>query len=82
MEISEVSEENGYHMGVFLCLGQQIHNVSCENAKKLTDYKNLNDIHDELQETGIIFILLGSGIHKIKKKAEQEACKEAILYLN
>ena len=82
LEISEVSEENGYHMGVFLCLGQQIHNVSCENAKKLTDYKNLNDIHDELQETGIIFILLGSGIHKIKKKAEQEACKEAILYLN
>ena len=82
LEISEVSEENGYHMGVFLCLGQQIHSVSCENAKKLTQYKSFKDVHKELEETGVIFILLGHGIHKIKKKAEQEACKEAILYLN
>ena len=82
LEISEVSEENGYHMGVFLCLGQQIHSVSCENAKKLTQYKSFQDVHKELEETSAIFILLGHGIHKIKKKAEQEACKEAILYLN
>ena len=29
LELSEVSEEYGYNMGVFLCLGQQIHSLSC-----------------------------------------------------
>ena len=31
-----------------------------------------------LEEKGKVFIFLGRGVHKIKKKAEQMACKLAI----
>ena len=31
-----------------------------------------------MSENGKVFILLGSGVHKIKKKAEQMACESAI----
>ncbi len=82
LEITEVSEEYGYNMGVYLCLGQQIHSVSCERATSIKKYDSFKDMHQELEEEGHIFILLGSGSHKIKKKAEQIACKEAITHLN
>ena len=82
LELSEVSEEYGYNMGVFLCLGQQIHNVSCNDARDIKEYNSFKDIHEELETKENIFILLGSSMHKIKKKAEQVACHEAIIILN
>jgi dsRNA-specific ribonuclease len=33
-------------------------------------------------ENGKVLVFLGEGIHKIKKKAEQIACEEAIQKLN
>ena len=78
LEVCEMSEEYGYNMGVFLCLGQQIHSVCCDSAINISKYDSFKDVHKELEEEGRIFIMLGSGIHKIKKKAEQIACKEAI----
>jgi len=82
LELSEVSEEYGYNMGVFLCLGQQIHSLSCNDAKDIKNYKSFKDIHEELEGKETIFILLGSSMHKIKKKAEQVACNQAIITLS
>ncbi len=81
LELSEVSEETGYNMGVFLCLGQSVHSLSCSDASSIKNYDSFKDIHQELESKGKLFILLGSSMHKIKKKAEQMACMEAILVL-
>ena len=81
LELSEVSEETGYNMGVFLCLGQSVHSLSCSDASSIKNYDSFKDIHEELESKGKLFILLGSSMHKIKKKAEQMACMEAILLL-
>jgi hypothetical protein len=35
-----------------------------------------------LQHDGKIFLFLGEGLHKIKRKAEQIACNEALQVLN
>tara|TARA_Y100000992_G_scaffold123281_1_gene80746 strand:+ start:4908 stop:5921 length:1014 start_codon:yes stop_codon:yes gene_type:complete len=82
LELSEVSEDYGYNMGVFLCLGQPIHSLSCNDAKDIKNYKSFKDIHEELEGKENIFILLGSSMHKIKKKAEQVACNQAIITLS
>ena len=79
MEISEWDEEQGYHMGVFLCVGQHPHGLTRDEALSLKDLGNcLEDIvvymandHDK------IWLFLGESKHKIKKKAEQAACKFA-----
>ena len=68
----------GYKMGVYLCLGQQIHQVIPSNAVKMKFHKNFQSIHDFVAENGKAFIFLGEGQHKIKRKAEQIACNEAL----
>ena len=78
IEVSEQSGEIGYHMGVYLCLGQQIHTVSHNDAVNITFFKNFKAIQDYIVENGKVFIFMGEGQHKIKRKAEQIACNEAI----
>lgn len=73
-----VSEEEGYHMGVYLCLGQPIHSVTPSQAVKISDFGSFADVHQYMSEHGKCFIMLGCGTHKIKKKAEQIACEEAL----
>ena len=68
----------GYKMGVYLCLGQQIHTVSHNDAVNITFFKNFKAIQDYIVENGKVFIFMGEGQHKIKRKAEQIACNEAI----
>lgn len=71
--------EEGYHMGVYLCLGTLLHEVDVKDA---IPYKNLGSyeaIHKYIESHGKILVYMGSGKHKIKKKAEQLACEEAIL---
>jgi dsRNA-specific ribonuclease len=80
LEISH-DVENGYHMGVYLCLGQQIYNVSHADAIHVDKLKTFSAIHDYVQQHGKIFMFLGEGIHKIKKKAEQIACEETLVLL-
>jgi len=82
IEISEHDPDKGYHMGVFLCLGQHIHNMKPENAVDINRFSNYNDIHQHMSQYNKIFVFLGGSIHKIKKKAEQIACEEAINKLN
>ena len=72
MEISH-DLETGYRMGVYLCLGQPIHSLHTSQANK--DLKTFEQIQEYLyNHQGKIFVFLGEGTHKIKRKAEQEAC--------
>jgi dsRNA-specific ribonuclease len=82
LEIAEQDPETGYKMGVFLCLGQYIHNVTPNNALPISQFQKYNDIHQYMSVNGKIFVFLGEGVHKIKKKAEQIACEDAIKQLS
>ena len=79
MEISEYDEEEGYHMGVFICMGQNIVNLIFNQAVPFSTYGSFAKIQESLVENdGKAFVFLGESKHKIKKKAEQTACKLAI----
>ena len=69
-------------MGVYLCLGQAIHNVKHHDAISLGEFSSYQDIHQYMCEHGKLLVFLGEGLHKIKKKAEQISCEEAIQQLN
>jgi dsRNA-specific ribonuclease len=74
--------ELGYKMGVYLCLGQAIHNVSHKDAVDISFFKNFKAVQDLVNESGKAFIFMGEGQHKIKRKAEQTACFEALKFLD
>jgi len=82
IEVTEHCPEKGYHMGVYLCLGQPIHSVRSDQAIPITHFRSHNDIHQHMSQYNKIFVFLGEGLHKIKKKAEQIACEDAIAKLN
>ena len=75
--VSEINHDidNGYEMGVYLCLGQQIWETNQSNALDFSKFNNFTNIHIYLENNDKVLILLGKGIHKIKKKAEQIACE-------
>jgi dsRNA-specific ribonuclease len=81
VEMEEHNVETGYTMGVFLCLGQPIHSVDMSQMVSITDFVKIQDIHEYMSKYHKIFLFLGKGVHKIKKKAEQIACNEAIKHL-
>ena len=70
--------EAGYEMGVFICLGQEIYEAKVENAIHYNTFGSFAKIHERLAEENKLFVFLGKGQHKIKKKAEQVACEEAL----
>ena len=72
------SIETGYKMGVFICLGQPIHEVSHTDAVHFDKYGCFEEIQKHLLEKEKLLIYMGSGKHKIKRKAEQMACEEAL----
>jgi len=82
MEVEEHNTENGYHMGVYLCLGQPIFGLTHRQSVHCNTFRSYEEIHQYMSVHGKIFLFLGEGIHKIKKKAEQIACDEAIRLLN
>ena len=73
MEIQPYNGSTGYHMGVYLCLGQSIHNLSHSNSIPLTEFTSFQSIHEYMSMNGRVLVFLGEGKHKIKKKAEQLA---------
>jgi dsRNA-specific ribonuclease len=73
--------ELGYKMGVYLCLGQAIHTLSHSDSVDISYFKNFKAIQDFANETKKVFIFMGEGQHKIKRKAEQIACNEALTFL-
>ena len=70
--------DNGYRMGVYLCLGQHIYHLTHADAVDISFFKSYKDIHDFIAENTKVLIFMGEGQHKIKRKAEQVACNEAI----
>jgi len=82
MEVVEHNAEHGYNMGVYLCLGQPIHMVSPISALPIDRFPSFSNIHQHMSIHGKVFIFLGNGLHKIKKKAEQIACEVALAKLN
>jgi len=78
----EHDPELGYKMGVYLCLGQAIHQVRHDNAVDISFFKTFKAIQDFVIENGKALIFMGQGQHKIKRKAEQIACNEAITFIN
>jgi len=74
----EHDAEFGYKMGVYLCLGQPIHSVTHDDSVHISYFKTFKSIHDYVAENNKIFLFMGEGQHKIKRKAEQIACNEAI----
>ena len=82
IEMEEHNLDIGYHMGVYLCLGQPIHNANTAHSISYSKFRCYNEIHQYMSENGKLFLFLGEGIHKIKKKAEQISCETAIQNLN
>jgi len=74
--------DNGYKMGVFLCIGQQLHEVNISDALNIDNVKTFKFAKDYIENNEKIFLFLGEGQHKIKRKAEQIACKEALDKIN
>ena len=70
--------EQGYHMGVFLCIGQSIHNIPLDEYIDIDHLDNFKKINEYIQTHKKILLFMGSGQHKIKKKAEQIACKNVL----
>ncbi len=66
----------GFKMGVYLCLGQTIHAVQIEDAIPISKYKSFAEIQERIQTNDKLFVFMGEGQHKIKRKAEQIACKD------
>jgi len=78
MEVVEHNADQGYHMGVYLCLGQPVFGLTHYNSINSSEFNSFHEIHHYMSTTGKIFLFLGEGIHKIKKKAEQVACESAL----
>ena len=78
LEITHQDEDTGYHMGVFLLISIPLHIAKTSKADPYSKYNTFDNIHKHLETNDGVFILLGESKHKIKKKAEQMACKLAI----
>jgi len=75
---NDVIADRVYHMGVYLCLGQSIHNLRDCDAKLFSEYGSFASIQKAYSSSGHVFVRLGQGNNKIKKKAEQLACEDAL----
>lgn len=82
MEIEEHNSDTGYRTGVYLCLGQPVHNLKHEHSIHINKFSKYTAIHQYMSENNKVFVFLGEGVHKIKKKAEQISCEEALQSLN
>ena len=65
-------------MAVCLCLNQQIYETTLAKAIPFTTVGSFDRILEMTADGTPILVLLGTGTHKIKKKAEQLACAEAL----
>jgi len=80
LEITHNSEI-GYKMGVYLCIGyEHIVAGSTEhmNALNHIQFDTIDQIKTHIETYGNILMFLGDGVNKMKKKAEQESCYNAI----
>ena len=69
-------------MGVCPHLGKQIHEVEVDDAIPFNKFKSFEKIHEYYEEHESCFVFLSTSVHKIKKKAEQQACEKFITLLD
>jgi len=81
VEVEEHNADMGYHMGVYLCIGQPIHAVSVSHAVPIAQFGSYQAIHEYASRYHKVLVVFGTAKHRIKKKAEQMACEEAIMRL-
>ena len=67
-----------YVMGLYICFGQNIHNAKISEASTFDSLGSFKSIHDCLEKQDKLLVFLTKAEHKIKKKAEQLACDQAI----
>jgi len=67
-----------YVMGLYICFGQNIHNAKISNAVNFDKLGSFKVIHELLEKQDKLLVFLSKAEHKIKKKAEQIACDQAI----
>ena len=67
-----------YVMGLYICFGQNIHNAKIANALNYEELGSFKAIHELLEKRDKLLVFLTKAEHKIKKKAEQIACDQAI----
>jgi dsRNA-specific ribonuclease len=77
----ECEEEEGYQMGVYICLGQQIHETDPKNAIPFEQFKVFSKVQEYIRDFEKVLIFMSSAYHKIKRKAEQLACEKALSLL-
>jgi dsRNA-specific ribonuclease len=68
----------GYKMGVYICIGQPVHNLNHNDSMDYDIFKSFKKIHSYIEENNKVLVFLGEGQHKIKKKAEQIACDKSL----
>ena len=78
----DMDADEGYNMGVFLCLGKPIYQWSVKDATDIRDIGNLDKVEKEFARRKAILVKLASSCHRIKKKAEQQACHDALTLLD
>jgi len=61
IEMNDHHIDTGYHMGVFLCLGQPIHAVSSKKYLLCSQFKSFQEIHEYMSVYNKIFLFLGEG---------------------
>nr|QFG75068.1 MAG: ribonuclease-III-like protein [Megaviridae environmental sample] len=75
----DYSIEEGYTMGVFLCFGEKpLHEYEVKHAFKVRNKDDLQNAISLYENNKNGFIYFSEYKHKIKKKAEQFACKNAL----
>ena len=82
MDVTEHNADTGYHMGVYLCLGQPAFGLRHHHSTPFSGFTGFQAIHQKMSTDGRVFVFLGEGQHKIKKKAEQMACEMALLAIS
>ena len=76
------ADDDGYHMGVYICLGCAIHEVTPHDAISFQSLGSFEKVHSYLNTNTHILVFMSDGTHKIKRKAEQVACQKALRFLD
>lgn len=74
--------QNGYTMGVYLCLNQKIYETQIENAEKYEFIQSFDTILERSSQGEKLLVYFAEGSHTNKRKAEQIACEEALKLIN
>ena len=81
MEISEQSEEEGYHMGVYLCLNCEPHEVSHETSIPYEKFNSFQSIHKYLEEHEKLFVFSLNQSIKSKRRPNKLPVKLLLIKL-